>query len=69
MKSEDRSVLAEDIPTPTGMTRRSFLKFCTTVAVTMGLGSLGAASVARALTGSRPPVIWLNFSECTGCSE
>jgi len=73
MHSEDKNQLADeiaaDITTPNGITRRSFMKFCTAVAVTIGLGVDGAVSVAKALTGSRPPVIWLNFSECTGCSE
>jgi [NiFe] hydrogenase small subunit len=69
MQPKDQTPDTPSIATPTGMTRRSFLKFCTSVAVTLGLGLDGVATVARALAGPRPPVIWLNFSECTGCSE
>ncbi len=60
---------AKDIPCPPGVSRRSFLKFCSAVAVTIGLGPTGMAEVARALTGPKPIVVWLNFSECTGCTE
>ena len=68
MKSHD-APSAKNIPCPPGVSRRSFLKFCSAVAVTIGLGPTGMASVARALTGPKPIVVWLNFSECTGCSE
>ncbi|MFP5238986.1 MAG: hydrogenase small subunit [Acidobacteriota bacterium] len=64
-----KSTSARDIPSPPGVSRRSFLKFCTAVAVTIGLGPTGMAEVARALTGPKPIVVWLNFSECTGCTE
>ncbi len=50
--------------------RRDFLKYCSAVAALLGLGSAQAKTVANALTsGSRPPVLWLHFAECTGCSE
>lgn len=53
-----------------GISRRDFLKFCTTLAAWMGLESSGAAQIARALeTKSRLPVIWLHLQECTCCSE
>ncbi len=64
-----KKLSAKDIPTPQGVSRRSFLKFCSAVAITIGLGPTGMVSVARALTGPKPIVVWLNFSECTGCSE
>lgn len=52
------------------VTRRDFLKFCSSVAVAMGLGPLMGPKVAEALTSdNRPPVLWLHFSECTGCTE
>jgi [NiFe] hydrogenase small subunit len=56
-----------------GVSRREFMKFCSMVAVSMGLASSGAVQIAEAVeklaAKQRPAVIWLHFSECTGCSE
>ena len=53
-----------------GVTRRSFTKFCSLTAASMGLGATGAATVAQALeTKPRVPVIWMHGLECTCCSE
>ena len=56
-----------------GIDRRQFLKYCTAVAVAMGMGPSFAPKVAQALTGSgggkRPVVVYLHNAECTGCSE
>lgn len=53
-----------------GVDRRDFLKFCSVVAVSMGLGPAFASEVAAALTsGKRPSVVYLHGAECTGCSE
>ena len=52
-----------------GVSRRDFMKFCTAVAVTMGMGPAFADDVAAALTGQRPNVVYLHTAECTGCSE
>lgn len=53
-----------------GVSRRDFLKFCSMVAVTMGMGTGFAEQVARALTcPARPSVVYLHNAECTGCSE
>lgn len=53
-----------------GVSRRDFLKFCSTVAVAMGMGPAFAPEVAKALTaGRRPSVVYLHNAECTGCSE
>jgi len=53
-----------------GMSRRDYLQFCSTLAVTMGLPKGADAAVAEAIeTAKRPSVIWLHFQECTGCSE
>lgn len=55
---------------PGGVTRRDFLRTCTTATALMGLPSGAAARVAEALESpARPPVLWLHFQECTGCSE
>lgn len=53
-----------------GITRRDFLKFCTSMAALLGLQASGIAQVVEALeTKPRLPVIWLHFQECTCCSE
>lgn len=52
-----------------GIKRRDFLKFCTAVAVAMGMGPAFAENVEAALTGKRPNVVYLHTAECTGCSE
>ncbi len=53
-----------------GIPRRDFLKFCTEMAVILGLGSAAGPRVARALQSvKRPSVIWLQLQECTGCVE
>ncbi len=54
-----------------GVSRRDFMKFCTFLTATMGLSSSFVPKVAEvfAQPAQRPPVIWLHFGECTGCSE
>ncbi len=53
-----------------GVSRRDFIKFCGLVSATMGLGPSFVPQIAEALASpQRPPVVWLSFSECTGCPE
>jgi hydrogenase small subunit len=54
-----------------GVSRRDFMKFCSLMAVGMGLPIGMGAQIAEAVTAAarRPPVIWLSAQECTGCSE
>ena len=53
-----------------GISRRSFLKFCSLTATSLGLDSSYAAEIAKAMeTKPRTPVIWLEGLECTCCSE
>jgi [NiFe] hydrogenase small subunit len=54
-----------------GVSRRDFMKFCTFLTATMGLSSSFIPKVAEvfAQPAQRPPVIWLHFGECTGCTE
>jgi len=54
-----------------GVSRRDFMKFCTFLTATMGLSSSFVPKVAEvfAAPSQRPPVVWLHFAECTGCSE
>jgi [NiFe] hydrogenase small subunit len=54
-----------------GVSRRDFMKFCTFLTATMGLSSSFVPKVAEvfAQPAQRPPVIYLHFAECTGCTE
>jgi NiFe hydrogenase small subunit HydA len=50
--------------------RRSFLKGCTMVAAALGISEAMIPKLVEAATSAqRPPVIWLHFQECTGCTE
>jgi hydrogenase small subunit len=51
----------------TAVSRRDFLKMCGFMAATLALPQHFTETIARALaTGTRPPVIWLEFQDCTG---
>ncbi|MBW2093807.1 MAG: hydrogenase small subunit [Deltaproteobacteria bacterium] len=54
-----------------GVSRRDFMKYCGMLTATMGLSASFIPKVAEvyAAPRQRPPVIWLQFAECTGCSE
>ncbi len=53
-----------------GITRRSFMKFCSLTAASLGLAPGFAPKIAHAMeTKPRTPVIWLHGLECTCCSE
>jgi hydrogenase small subunit len=53
-----------------GISRRSFMKFCSLTAASLGLGAQGAQQIAHAMeTKRRTPVIWLHGLECTCCTE
>jgi hydrogenase small subunit len=52
------------------ISRRDFLKFCTTLATTMGLSATWLPKIANALENAiRPSVVWLSFQDCMGCTE
>ncbi|MFQ9741437.1 MAG: hydrogenase small subunit, partial [Slackia sp.] len=59
-----------------GVSRRSFMKLCGTLAVMVGLGEAAAPRVAQALEesvigasqGDLYPVIWIEGASCTGCT-
>jgi len=52
------------------VSRRDFLKVCSAIAGTLGLGAGMESAVAAVLSsGARPPFLWLHFAECTGCTE
>jgi len=53
-----------------GVSRRTFLKFCASVASVMALPPGMAEVMAETLAKTRrQSVIWLSFQECTGCTE
>ncbi len=53
-----------------GFSRRSFLKGCAMTAAALGLSDdLVPRLVEAATSPKRPPVVWLHFQECTGCTE
>jgi hydrogenase small subunit len=53
-----------------GVSRRSFMKFCSLTAASLGLAPTVAPRIAHALeTKPRTPIIWIEGLECTCCSE
>jgi len=72
MKSDQKNRFYEKLEAK-GVSRRDFLKYCTVLTATMGLSYSCVGKVAKqiekAASKPRPPVVWLHFSECTGCSE
>ena len=63
-----------------GVSRRSFLKFCTAMATVIAAGGVGtgdalAASITPELIAQKlgelkkPVLVWLQLQECTGCME
>ena len=59
-----------DVLRAQGVSRRSFLKYCATMASMMALPPSMIPGIANALEkAKRPSVIWLSFQECTGCTE
>lgn len=53
------------------LSRRDFLKGCGALAAAMGLGGSFVPEISRALAQAieRPPVIWVDWQECLGCTE
>lgn len=53
-----------------GVSRRDFLKFCSAMAATLALPKIYVPKIAGAVAAvQRPPVVWLAFQDCAGCSE
>lgn len=66
---DNENTLGEELARQ-GISRRTFLKFCTVMASMMAMPPSMAASMAESLSKSqRQSVIWLSFQECTGCTE
>lgn len=68
MEEKRKSVYEECIEK--GISRREFLRFCTTMGALLGLEATGVAQIVKTLeTKPRVPIIWLHLQECTCCSE
>jgi hydrogenase small subunit len=53
-----------------GISRRDFLRFCGAMTATLALPRSYTTRVAHAVaTAPRPPVVWLEFQDCTGDTE
>jgi hydrogenase small subunit len=53
-----------------GVSRRSFIKYCTATASAMALPPwMGPAMAEQLRNAPRPSVVYLSFQECTGCLE
>ncbi len=66
----DKSFDVPDSLALQGVTRRDFMKFCGFMATVLGLPMTFAPKIAEAVSGAkRPTVVWLQFAECTGCTE
>jgi hydrogenase small subunit len=66
---DQRPTIYEEIVSK-GISRRDFLKFCTTMAAFLGIEASGVGEIIKAFeTKPRPAVIWLNLQECTCCTE
>ncbi len=56
-----------------GVSRRQFLRYCGVMAAVLGLpaatGEVIAAALEATAAAPKPPVIWLEFQDCTGDTE
>mgnify|MGYP005810915247 FL=1 len=59
-----------DVMRRQGISRRSFMKYCSLTATSLGLGPAFVPRIAEAMeTKPRTPVVWISGLECTCCSE
>ncbi len=57
-------------PAPfSAVSRRDFLKVCSLAAAAVGLPASAAEEMAASVRKRKPSVVWLQFQECTGCTE
>ena len=53
-----------------GVTRRQLVKFCSAMLATLALPEKYLAQTVAAVSKAKKPVlVWLQFQDCTGCSE
>jgi hydrogenase small subunit len=60
-----------DLLAARGVSRRDFLKYCGSIAATLGLAEMYAPQIAAAVESAAKlkPAIWLDLGLCTGCTE
>jgi hydrogenase small subunit len=60
-----------DLLAARGVSRRDFLKYCGSVAATLGLAEMYAPQIAAAVESAAKlqPTVWLDMGLCTGCTE
>ena len=64
------SDIPKDVAEKTRLDRRKFLKGCAVAAAALSLPGEFITKMAEAAASPlRPPVLWLHFQECTGCTE
>lgn len=53
-----------------GISRREFVKYCAIIGAALAIPVDQIGGIAEALASvRRPPVLWLEFQDCAGCSE
>jgi hydrogenase small subunit len=53
-----------------GITRRQLIKFCSATLATLAMPEHYLAQTVNAVSKAKKPVlVWLQFQDCTGCSE
>ena len=65
----DRPIEVPERLAQKGVSRRDFMKFCGLMATILGLPLSFVPRIAEAAAKKRPTVVWLQFAECTGCTE
>ena len=74
MKFPDDNLLREasesiDALGKKGMSRRTFMKFCTGMAALLALPASFVPKIAEAITGKKPYLVWLEYQDCAGDTE
>ncbi len=70
MTDSPKIITTYDVLKQHGVSRRSFIKFCSMTAAALGLDYTMVPKIVEAMeTKQRIPVLWLHGLECTCCSE
>src|SRR3569832_1085137 len=52
------------------VSRRDFVRICTMAGAAVGMSATTVSQIVEAAAkGLKPSVVWLQFQECTGCTE
>ncbi len=70
VEKKSKAITFEAYLSQKGVSRRSFLKYCSVMASLLALPVSVIPVLSEKLRhATRPSVIWLSFQECTGCTE